>query len=287
MKLNIRNFFSGLIGWGRDHKSDLKMAIGTTGVVGGTVLLCKESIRAKEIIDNRDEDESKLKTAGKVALTVLPGAVMEAAGLGLMWNGYSNTKAALVGVCGFASQLQESFDRYREGVREKYGEEEDERLAYQFREEEIVVQNDDGTETTETVKIYPHDVHKMPSLYARYFVYGEAEGAEHSDVYNEHFLAAQEKMINNRFRAYKKMMLNDVYEFLGIRDSEAGYSVGWVYDPQAPEGDNQIKLRARKVYREKLDSYGNPDGFEKVWMIDPNVDGMVLQKMKRMGLIDA
>jgi hypothetical protein len=280
----------------KDHSSDLKMGIGTGGVIGGTVFLCKETVKAKAIMDEYREAKDglkdkelrnlKLRTAGKIVVNYLPGAILEGAGLASMWSGYSDVKAAFVGIGIAYSGLQEFVDKYREGVRETYGEEADEKLAYQFRTEEVVVQDENGEEHTETVRIYPHDASKMPSQYARYFCYGEADGAERSHEYNGKFLGLQQDLMNGYFRAHKKFMLNDCYDMLGIKRSKAGNHVGWVYDPNAPVGDNDIDLRIREVYREKFDSAGNPDGWERVWMIDPNVDGMVEDKMVRLGLMD-
>ena len=301
MKLDIKKLFTGVVDWGKNHVSDLKMGIGTTGVVGGTVVLCRGAVKAsaimaeyreakQELIDDEAEkkDFRKLKaqTVGKVALKLLPGAVLEASGLGLMWDGYSDTKAALVGIGAAYTGLQEFVEKYRQGVREKYGEEADQELAYQFRTEEIVVKKEDGTEETETVKIYPNDYRKMPSPYARYFCYGEAEGAEHSYAYNKRFLELQESLANDYFNAHRRFMLNDLWDMLGFKRSMAGNHVGWIYDPDAPEGDNRIDLRIQEVYREKFDVDGNSDGWERALMIDPNVDGMVEEKMLRMGLID-
>jgi len=300
MKLDVKKFFTNLVIGMKDHSSDLKMGVGTGGVIGGTVVLCRETVKAKAIMDeyrdakaelgeNAEKKELrslKLKTAGKVVANYLPGAVLEGAGLGLMWNGYSNMKAAFIGAGLACGELQEFINKYREGVRETYGEEADEKLAYQFRTEEVVVTDENGEEHTETVRIYPHDACNMPSPYARYFCYGEAEGAERSHTYNGRFLELQQNLMNGYFRSHRKFMLNDCYDMLGIKRSKAGNHVGWVYDPNAPEGDNEIDLRIREVYREKYDEDGNPDGWERVYMINPNVDGMVEDKMIRLGLMD-
>ena len=297
MGFSLKGFFGGMIRKARDHKSDLMMGIGTAGVISGTAILCKETLKAPDILEEYREAKAELeaeeaekkeiaklrmKTAGKMVLNFLPGATMEAAGLGSMWGGYSNVKTALIGVGAAYNGLQDFIDHYREGVREKYGEDVDAELAYGVRMEEIVKVNEDGTETTETVRIYPNSRKGMPSIYSRYFAYGEADGAERSLTYNRHFLELQEDAINRSFRAHHKMMLNDVYEMLGIKKSVAGNRVGWVYDRNAPEGDNHIDLRIQEVYRERADG----DGWERVLMIDPNVDGMVEAKMVRLGLMD-
>ena len=293
--MKIKKFFALI----KDHAPDLKMGIGTAGVVGGTAVLCKEVIRANQIIkeyrEARKESEEaeandirklQLQTAGKVALCCLPGAALEGAGLLSMWSGYSDVKAAFIGLGAVCTGLQDFIAKYREGVREKYGEEADEQLAYNFKTEEVVTKDENGEDKVETVRIYPNDYRNMPSPYARYFCYGETDGAEKSLDYNLRFLELQEEAFNRYFKARKKLMLNDVYHWLGYKPSKAGNRVGWVYDPDSPEGDNEIKLRIQLVYREKLDDLGNPDGWEKVIMIDPNVDGMVEDKMIRMGLMD-
>lgn len=278
----------------KDRRNDLMMGIGTAGVLGGTALLCRESVKLQDILeeyrdlrDELDEDDKKemrtlrMKTAGKVVLNFLPGSTMEIAGLTSMWGGYSGVKTALVGMGAAYSGLQEFIDKYREGVREKYGEEADEELAYGFHKEDVVVTKEDGTQETETVRIYPKRK-GMPSPYARYFAYGEADGAEKSLTYNKHFLEAQQKVFNGSFYARRKIMLNDVYRALGFKESKAGNHVGWVYDKNAPVGDNYIDLRIQEVMREREDG----EGWEKVLMIDPNVDGMVEDKCIRMGLMD-
>lgn len=297
MGFSAKIFFGGLWRKVKDHRNDILMSVGTAGVLGGTGLLMKETLKAPGILEEYREAKAELeeeeaeireirklqaKTAGKMALNFLPGALMEGAGLGSMWGGYSGMKAAFIGVGAAYSGLQEFVDKYREGVREKYGEEADEELAYRFRTEEVVTEDEDGNPKTETVRIYPHDVHRMPSQYARYFCYGEADGAEKSNTYNEHFLKIQMDIANRYFRAQKKMMLNEVYEMLGIKKSVAGNHVGWIYDKNAPEGDNYIDFRIQEVYREREDG----DGWEKVFLIDPNVDGMVEEKMVRLGLMD-
>jgi len=300
--MNIKNFISNLIGKAKDNASDLKMGIGTVSVIGGTILLCKETINACDIVREYREAKQKLidegaekseirkltvKTVGKVAVTVAPGAAVEVGGLGLMWNGYSNTKTALIGVSMAYGELQEFNNKYRQKVRDEYGEEVDEKFAYEFQEKEVVITDENGVQKTETVKIYPNDYRKMPSVYARYFCYGEAEGAERSFDYNDHFLHAQQEMANRYLKAHKKMMLNELYDMLGIKHSKAGYNVGWIYDEKNPEGDNKVKLRVRVVYREILDPItGEPTGYERVHMIDPNVDGMVVDKLVQRGLIE-
>ena len=294
--MGIKNFFGGV---GRkivDHKADLLMGFGTVGVIGGTIQLCRETLRLPDILEEYQEAKAELeekedkkeigklraKTAGRIILNFAPGVLIEGAGLGGMWGGYTDMKAAFVGASLTCGKLMQFIDTYREGVREKFGEDADAELTYGCHTEEVVTVAEDGTQTTETVKVYPSKKTGMPSLYARYFAYGEADAAEKSATYNKHFLELQQDAANRYLRTNRKLMLNTVYEWLGIKTSVAGNRVGWIYDKTKPEGDNYIDFRIQEVYRQKEDG----DGWEKVFMIDPNVDGPVEEKMVRLGLMD-
>jgi len=298
--MKIKNFFGKIFRGIKDHSADIKMGVGTGGVAVGTGLLCWGAVKSVDIVREYKEEKQKLvnqdadrkeiakltvKTVGKVALRCAPGAVVEIGGLGTMWNGYSDMKGAFIGVGVAYSGLQDFVDRYRQNVRDEYGEEADEKMASGYRTEEITIKTADG-EKKERVRVYPNDPKSMPSPYARYFCYGEADGADRSLTYNVNFLKIQQDAANTAFRANRKFMLNDLYDMLGIKRSVAGNHVGWIYDKSAPEGDNHIDLRISLVYRDKIGIDGQPDGIEQVYMINPNVDGMVEEKMLRLGLMD-
>ena len=293
--MDIKGFFVKLGSSIKDHKADLKMTIGTVGVVGGTVLLCRETLKLPGIVSEYKEAKQKLidenaekkevtklrvKTAGKVVLNFAPGATVEAGGLGSMWSGYSNMKAAFVGAGIAFNELKAFTDRYRQGVRDKFGEETDQELAHGYEVKTVKYVDENGVEKEEEAKVYPN---KLPSPYARYFVTEFSTAAEDSYTYNSTVLINQQRLINEYFRAHKKMMLNEVYQMLGFKMSVAGNHVGWIYDPEAPVGDNYIDLRIQTVYRQDSD---DPEHYERVFMIDPNVDGMVEAKAVRMGLMD-
>ena len=303
--MKVTDIFKKVGSYIRLHAPDIMMGVGTAGVIGGTVILCHETTKLPEILDDYREQKAdildseeltaedkkelrnlKLKTAGKVALNYLPGAALEGSGLVSMWTGYGKMKTWFVGAAWAYNGLKAVNDKLRQQVRDEFGEETDDRLTYGWHEETVTTTDEDGNEKTETVKVYPRDIDKMPSIYARYFCYGESEAAEHSIEYNKFFLEGQEETITRRFWARGYYYLNDLYDDLGYKRTKAGGRVGWVYDKNKPVGDNKIELRVREVCREKFDDFGNPDGWETVLMIDPNVDGMIEDRMLEKGLID-
>ena len=122
-----------------------------------------------------------------------------------------------------------------------------------------------------------------PSDYARYFAYGEAAAAEPSEEYNIFFLKAQQELANHMLMAKGFLFLNDVYEMLGIEKSLAGQAVGWVYDRHADDhGDNYVDFGIQEVYRKRSN---DPGDYEKVFLLDFNVDGSILEHAQKKGLI--
>jgi hypothetical protein len=290
---------------------DILMGIGTAGVVGGTVMACRATTNVPGIMkdyrdqkaqiqtgldedgDHRTDEEMakdirrlKVRTVGKLALNYASSAAVEGLSLAGMWGGYGQMKTMFLEASATCVTLTETIRKCREFVRNEYGEDAEEKMMHNYREEEVLSTNENGETVTEKVKIYPRDHHKMPSPYARYFCYGEATSAEKSLDYNVTFLNCLEPILTRRLKALKKIALNDVYDELGIKRSITGNRVGWIYDEKSPTGDNEVKLRARIVFRETVDDFGNPNGWERVIMIDPNVDGAMEKRAVQLGLMD-
>ena len=99
------------------------------------------------------------------------------------------------------------------------------------------------------------------------------------------FLKAQQELANHILRAHGFLFLNEVYDMLGIDKSLAGQVVGWVYDTsQDDHGDNYVDFGIQEVYRKLSDA---PGDYEKVFLLDFNVDGSILEHAQEQGLITA
>ena len=306
-------FFTNIGEWVKDHLTDILMGAGTVGVVGGTVMACKATTNMPKIMDEYHEKKAefvmavnedgeplsdeelkrkirklKLETAGKVTLNYLPSALVEGLSLGSMWGGYSKMKGMYAGASTALMAVTSAHEHYRANVREEYGNEVDQKIAADIHKETITV-NENGIEVEKEIDVYPDDLSKTASIYARYFTPEFSTAASNSLTYNYDYLRLQQDALNSRWRCknHRVMCLNDVYQFLGFKKlSVAGNHVMWIYDPNKPSGDNYIDLRIRLVYKAKYDDFGNPDGYEQVYMIDPNVDGDVAEKAVQMGLMD-
>ena len=87
---------------------------------------------------------------------------------------------------------------------------------------------------------------------------------------NVFFLKFTQDYFNDLLHLRGYLFLNEVYDRLGIPRRAIGQCVGWVYDENNPNGDNLVDL---DIFNER----NNND--ENVFILDPNVDGYILDKI--------
>ena len=87
---------------------------------------------------------------------------------------------------------------------------------------------------------------------------------------NVFFLKFTQDYFNDLLKLRGHLFLNEVYDRLGIPRRALGQCVGWVYNENNPNGDNFVDL---DIFNER----NNND--ENVFILDPNVDGYILDKI--------
>lgn len=87
---------------------------------------------------------------------------------------------------------------------------------------------------------------------------------------NEYYLKHQQNYFNERLRYRGYLFLNEVYDQLGVTRTKIGQVCGWVFDPENPNIDNYVDLGI---------SDERNDNEENVFILDPNVDGCILDKI--------
>lgn len=187
--------------------------------------------------------------------------------------------------------LDQMFKRYRKNVVDKYGEEVDHEMRYGIKKEKIEVEETDPEtgkikKVKKEVDVMSKDVPDGFSDYARFWdescdgFYTDESGRPNTDC-NLYYLKAREKEANIRLRSQGYLFLNDVYKMLGIQPSIAGQSVGWVYDKtkdeQDQEGDGFISFQINKA---TVANARFIEGIEDVILLDFNVDGPILDRLK-------
>jgi len=267
----------------------LLLGAGIVGMVGSTVLACRATLKADEVLSDakskldtakslehreysekdRSRDVSLIYFQSGVRVVRLYAPAIVVGGLSIYLLRTSNgiltrRNVALTAAYG---ALEKGFNEYRGRVIEKYGEDEDRNFRYGTQEVEII---DPKTKKTKTVtRVSQND----PSIYARFFD-SLSPSWNKEPEYNLVFLKCQQNYANDLLKARGHVFLNDVYDMLGIPRSKAGAVVGWIL---SQNGDNFINFGVFDGSQEVIRDFVN--GIEGAILLDFNVDGVIYDKL--------
>ena len=87
---------------------------------------------------------------------------------------------------------------------------------------------------------------------------------------NMYFLKLTQDHCNDLLKFRGHLFLNEVYDQLDIPRRAIGQCVGWIYNENNPNGDNFVDLG---IFNERNNNN------ENVFILDPNVDGYILDKI--------
>jgi hypothetical protein len=234
---------------------DICMFLGIGGVIGGTVLACVATLKAKDEIDKHKETletihtayaEPKLdgkyskedhdhdvavtylKTAGKVFGLYAPAIGLHVLSItGILASRHIMRERNLGLAAAFAT-VSQGFKEYREGVTAKYGKDVDQEIRNRTEtktyEETVLDENGKPKKVKKKVDVS----HINGSSYSKFFTEG-CNGYCDDAEYNLKFLLLQQDHATHKLRAQGFLFLNDVYDMLGIPRTREGQVVGWIY----------------------------------------------------------
>lgn len=249
--------------------------------------------KAAELKEKAETDEEKkeavkaLKTAKTkkvlaIATAVGPVIAGETIGGCMIFRGTKMLRSENLALAAAYATLDGTLRAYRKRVQDKYGEETEKELYYGLEKKEFTVTETDEEGHEKKTKVKGYVAGPGLSAYARYFAYGDSEAAEKNDEYNETFILGMESDLNRVLVTKGYLTLNQWYEAYGYKPTLAGQDVGWVYDQDSDDhGDNRINVFKEQVYR-KNEHTGK---YEKVWILDPNVDGDIRSHLLKIGLV--
>lgn len=282
----------------KEVSPDIMLVAGIALSAASIVMFCKKTKKAEPIVesyknniesvaDDHDHDCCDDKTYRKVVI----GETMKAAGaLGkvywlptLMWGASTGLiigshhilKDRAVTYAAIASGLGMELRNLHQRIVEKYGEEIDKELTYgEFKEVETKrIDEETGEEIVEKSMVPKFKVLGGPSVFARFFDEGCA-GFRKNSEYNKSWLLSREAEINTIWRSMakgEKLVINEIYDMLGMTKTELGGVCGYVKgDPLAPD---YISLGIFNNY-----SQGQRDavnGYNNVFLIDPTTPTIV------------
>lgn len=287
----------------KKYSPEILLTAGTVGVVVSGVMACKATLKVNEILDESKqqidtihsvaadpnmaekytaEDSKKdlaivyTQTAVKMIKLYGPSVGLGVVSLGCMIGSNRILSKRNVALAAAYTAVDKSFKEYRGRVIERFGKQLDKELRYNIKAKEIeeVSKDENGHEVVkkEVVDVIEDD----PNTYSPYsIVFDDGnEGWDPDPERTKFFLIQQQNWANERLKAKGHLFLNEVYDMLGARRTKAGAQVGWVYDEKNVVGDNYVDFGIFDTRRSKARDFVN--GYEKVIVLDFNVDGYIL-----------
>ena len=266
-------------------------ALGVVGVIGGAVLACKATLKLEnevdEIKNNLEEVKSMAKEvkqnskseysdqdyykdmgfvyAGstiKIAKLYTPAVVVGGLGIALLTGSHIQLTKRNAALTVTLTALTKAYQEYRVRVQDELGTEKERDIYYGVKEETVEV---DGKKKVEKVV----DPNKL-SPYMRIFDEYSRNWQKDPEI-NKVFIECQQTYANRKLQIRGHMLLNDVYDLLGMDRTTAGAVVGWLYKG---DGDNYIDFN---LYTPENARFLN--GHERSVILDFNVDGVVYDKI--------
>ena len=286
----------------KKHSPEILVAVGVAGVVTSTVMACKATTKAGDILeehknqmnaidqvvkmdrdDYTEEDHKKdttivyTQTAIKFVKLYSPSVMIGVLSLGCIIYSHNILTKRNAALAAAYATVDRGFKEYRGRVVERFGKELDHELRYNIKAQEFEKTEVDkkGNEKVvkETVNVADPNLY---SDYARFFDDG-CNGWSKDPEQNLTFLKCQQAYANEKLKAKGYLFLNDVYKMLGIPATKAGQIVGWIYDEKNPIGDNFVDFGLYDMNKPVVRDFVN--GYERTILLDFNVDGNILEMM--------
>lgn len=286
------------------YRPEIFLGIGL-GLLGiGVVEACKSTLDAEEVIEPTIEDIYDIKEDYKAELITddeykksLATAYFEAskgilkvyfkagffiiAGAGCILHSQGIIREENLQLIAACNLLNDGFMDYRKNVINELGEEADNRFLHGLHKEkqiDLMTVDEEGNIVKEKVKnAEVLNAYKTYSPYSRFF--DETSDAwSPSAEYNKTYILTQEKNANDKLRIRGWITLAEVYEMLGFDATEASLAVGWVLG----NGENEVKFNIFDVNNPATRRFVN--GYEPSILLDFNVDGVILDKLRDIGL---
>lgn len=273
------------------HSPEILVGVGVVGVVGGTVMACKATVVASDVVEDlkneiedishkqypdstkdlykKDIAKAYISHGFEIAKVYAPAVTTEALGVTALLCAYGIIKKRNVALIGAYKSLEGIFSDYRGRVIDELGENADFKFLHGYAEDDI----EEESPGVKTINGYipPTNI----SGYSRIFDEYNPNWSKNPQD-NRFFLAQQQAYFNNLLHVQGHVFLNEVYDALGFDRSGAGAIVGWVLD--GPDSDNFIDFGIYNILPQNDTSESRSDfinGRAPSVLLDFNVDGVI------------
>lgn len=270
----------------RGASPKIMFVAGVAGIVTAGVLACKSTLKLSDALEpiekeiqlrteHAEQDEEyangefkkdllklKIHTVLNIAKLYAPAIGLTVISIGLLTSAQVVQARRTAGMTAAYTAAKEAYDQYRQRVVDKYGMDEDLKLAHGVRVVEETIVGKDGKSKTVT-----HERSAGYSPYAQLFTEGNPNWMPNSDN-NWFFLKSQQNFWNDRLNSYGFVFLNEVYESLGLPRTKEGQLVGWVAGEKNGDGYIDFAIEAAREFMTGAE--------DSIWL-DFNVDGAIIE----------
>lgn len=282
------------------HSPEILIVTGIVGTVLSAVMACKATLSVPEIVEEHKDALNEVhenpknlpveqvrketamvfvRTGAKFVKVYAPSVILGSLSIASILASNDILRKRNVALGAAYATLNQSFNEYRNRVIERFGDKVDKELKYGLRSKKVEMTEVDPETGKEKKKKETIEISNgvVASPYAKFF--DESSRCWEKDAeLNLMFLRREQAYWNDKLRTRGYVFLNEVYERLDIPTTRAGQCVGWIYNPDRPNGDNYIDFGMYDITREPTREFVN--GLERVILLDFNVDGVILDKIE-------
>ena len=279
----------------KHSKPEIALIVGGLSVLAGTVLACTKTKEAVDAIETtkqelRDAKENVEEGTKEAAITYskiygcfarkmakiygLPAALW-IGGMGSIVGAHSDLRHQNADLLLKSTALKQVFDEYRARVAADVGEEREKQLYFGAKEEEIdviEVNPETGTKKVVRKKGTTFDSNSG-SIFARNWSERTSYACDNR-TFTEYFLEAKIKELNKRLKLVPFITMNEVYDELemkpGFGRCKDAMDWGWVWNPNNPDGPNEIIVTRLEGWEEVEDERENKKYYVRCDRLDFN-----------------
>lgn len=288
---------------------EILIVAGIVGVIGGTVMACRATTVACDILDEAKvaleevhtvadnpelcekhdytvEDRRKdialiyVQTGFKLMTCYAPAAIIGGMSIVSILQSHKIMRKRNAALTASFAATSKAFKEYRERVVDRFGPDVDNELRYNVKakriEEAIVDENGKTKKVKKTVTVADPTA---ATDWNQVVLDSSYKWWQDNMDYNIMFLKSEQQYATDKLRATNHIFLNDIFERIEVPKRPEGQIAGWVWAPKDNEvmGDGFVDFKINPTYRENPDY---PNGVEPIITLDFNCDGNIHNLMQ-------
>jgi hypothetical protein len=274
---------------------------GVVGMVGSTVLACRATLKLEDVLDEvegniQKEEQVKayvasgqakegttypdkeykrkllsiqVRGAGSVAKLYAPSVIVGGVSILALTKSHNILQDRNLALTAAYAAVDGAFNRYRERVIDRYGEDVDNELRYDS--EEVSIVDPESGEVLSTTRV----TDAPGSPYKRFYDEDTTRCWSPDPQVNIFYLRSVQNWANDRLHARGHLFLNEVFTELGLAHTKAGAIVGWRFNKGS--GDDTVDFGIWDGREEVVNDFFA--GREGAILLDFNVDGVIYDKL--------